>query len=82
MLTKNGKNNYLKRETMSTQCKSVFDNPVVAAGPADLHDAYVVVPADKASNNIVTVCKGALFENIRLKSYIFMYFVVEGGNSE
>ena len=65
MLTKNGKNIYLKRETMSTQCKSVFDNPVVAAGPADLHDAYVVVPADKASNNIETVCKAHFINCLR-----------------
>ena len=43
--------------TMSTRCKSVFDNPEFAAELVDLHDNYVIVPADKASNNIVFVCK-------------------------
>ena len=42
---------------MSTQCTLVFDNPDVAAELVDLHDKYVVVPADKISNNIVFVCK-------------------------
>ena len=43
--------------TMSTRCKSVVDNPEFAAELVDLHDNYVVVPADKTSNNIVFVCK-------------------------
>ena len=43
--------------TISTRCKSVFDIPDVAAELADLNDKYVVVPADKTSNNIVFVCK-------------------------
>ena len=42
---------------MSSRCKSVFDIPAVAAELADRHDGYVVVRADKASNNIVFVCK-------------------------
>lgn len=42
---------------MSTQCTLVFDNPDVAAELVDLHNKYVVVPADKVSNNIVFVCK-------------------------
>ena len=40
-----------------TRCKSVFDNPHVSAELADLHDNHAVVPADKASNKIVFVCK-------------------------
>ena len=40
-----------------TRCKSVFDNPHVSAELADLHDNYAVVPAEKASNKIVFVCK-------------------------
>ena len=39
--------------TISTRCKSVFGNPDVAAELADVHDKYVVVAADKASNNII-----------------------------
>ena len=34
-----------------------FDDPDVAAELAEIHDKFVVVPADKASNNIVFVCK-------------------------
>ena len=30
--------------------------------PSSLHDKYVIVPADKASNNIVFVCKSYYFE--------------------
>ena len=37
--------------------KSVFDDPDVAAELAEIHEKFVVVPADKASNNIVFVCK-------------------------
>ena len=36
---------------------SVFDDPDVAAELAEIHEQSVVVPADKASNNIVFVCK-------------------------
>ena len=43
--------------TMSRRHESVFDNPDVAAELAEIHEKFVVVPADKASNNIVFVCK-------------------------
>ena len=43
--------------TMSRRHKSVFDDPDVAAELAEIHEKFVVVPADKASNNIVFVCK-------------------------
>ena len=42
---------------MDTKPKSVLHDPDVLANLSDLHDKYVVVPADKASNNIVFVCK-------------------------
>ena len=42
---------------MSRQHESVFDDQDVAAGLAEIHEKFVVVPADKASNNIVFVCK-------------------------
>ena len=35
----------------------MFDDPDVAAESAEMHEMFVVVPADKASNNIVFVCK-------------------------
>ena len=52
--------------TMSRRHESVFDNPDVAAELAITHEKFVVVPADKASNNIVFVCK---------THYIIMYRV-------
>ena len=42
---------------MSRRHESVFDDPDVAAELAEFHKKFVVVPADKASNNIVFVCK-------------------------
>ena len=43
--------------TMSHRHESVFDDSDVAAELAEIHEKFVVVPADKASNNIVFVCK-------------------------
>ena len=43
--------------TMSRRHESVFDDPDVAAELAEIHEKFVVVPTDKASNNIVFVCK-------------------------
>ena len=43
--------------TMSRRHESVFDDQDVAAELAEIHEKFVVVPADKASNNIVFVCK-------------------------
>ena len=43
--------------TMSRRHESVFDDPDVADELAEIHEIFVVVPADKASNNIVFVCK-------------------------
>ena len=42
---------------MSHRHESVFDDPDVAAELAEIHEKFVDVPANKASNNIVFVCK-------------------------
>ena len=42
---------------MSRRHESVFDDPDVTAELAEIHEKFVVVPADKASNNTVFVCK-------------------------
>ena len=42
---------------MSRRHESVFDDPDVAAELAEIHEKFVIVPADKASSNIVFVCK-------------------------
>ncbi|XP_070575253.1 cytochrome P450 1A1-like isoform X3 [Ptychodera flava] len=41
---------------------SVFKDPNAVQCLNDIHDKYVVVPADKAANNIVFVCKKYYFE--------------------
>ena len=43
--------------TMFRRHESVFDDPDVAAELAEIHEKFVVNPADKASDNIVFVCK-------------------------
>jgi hypothetical protein len=45
---------------MSTKATSVLKDPEVAETMSTIHDTYVVVPADKASNNIVFICKKGL----------------------
>ena len=47
--------------SMKTHTKSIFKDPEVSKDLAYLHEKYVVVPADKAQNNIVFVCKKALY---------------------
>ena len=42
--------------------KSVFKDQEAAKCLSSLHDKYVIVPADKASNNIVFVCKSYYYE--------------------
>ena len=53
------------RTTMSTRCKSMFNIPAVVDELADIHDKYAIVPADKASNNIVFVCKAHYINCLR-----------------
>ena len=45
------------RGSMSTHATSIFKDPNVAKNLSHLHNKYVVVPADKAPNNIVFICK-------------------------
>jgi hypothetical protein len=44
-------------DKMRTIYPSVFKKPEVVNELRRLHDNFVLVPADKASNNIVFVCK-------------------------
>ena len=48
--------------SMSTKGSNVLKNPDVKKTLSTLHDKYVVIPADKASNNIVFVCKNYYIE--------------------
>ena len=40
-----------------TKPDSIFDDEIVSRQLANLHDRFVIVPADKASNNVVFICK-------------------------
>jgi len=42
---------------MSSKVRSIFNDTDVIDNLTDLHSKHVVVPADKASNNIVFMCK-------------------------
>jgi len=42
---------------MSSKVRSIFNDKDVVDNLTDHHSKYVVVPADKASNNIVFVSK-------------------------
>ena len=57
---------------MKTIYPSVFNKPEVKKELDRLHDQYVLVPADKAGNNIVFVCKAhyinCILEELELNS--------------
>ena len=42
---------------MNTRSTPIFKDPIIIKHPFLPHDNYVIVSADKASNNIVFVCK-------------------------
>jgi len=47
--------------SMSSKVRSIFIDKGVVNNLTDLHNKYVVIPADKDSNNIVFVCKNILY---------------------
>jgi endo-alpha-1,4-polygalactosaminidase (GH114 family) len=56
-----GRNHKLKNY-VNSRPKSVFKDQEAAKCLSSLHDKYGIVPAAKASNNIVFVCKSYYFE--------------------
>ena len=48
---------YIVSRSVNTKPISIFDDGVVSRHLADLHDRFVIVPADKASNNVAFICK-------------------------
>ena len=42
---------------MNTKATSVFKDCDIDENLSNIHDMYVVVPVDKATNNIVLICK-------------------------
>ena len=50
------------RNCVNSRPKSEFKDQEAVKCLSSLHDKYVIVPADKASNNIVFVCKSNYYE--------------------
>jgi hypothetical protein len=50
------------KNCVNSRPKSVFKDQEAVKCLSSLHDKYVIVPVDKASNNIVFVCKSYYFE--------------------
>ena len=48
---------YMVSRSVNTKPDSIFDDEIVSRQLTDLHDRFVIVPADKASNNVVFICK-------------------------
>ena len=48
---------YMVSRSVNTKPDSIFDDEIVSRQLANLHDRFVIVPADKASNNVVFICK-------------------------
>ena len=55
---------YILSKTMSTKTRSVFTDHEVIKTLNSLHDKYVVVPADKAANNVIFVCKSYYYQRL------------------
>ena len=51
--------------SVNTKPKSTLDDPVVSRYLEDLHDHFVIVPADKAPNNVVFICKAFYYSCLR-----------------
>ena len=49
------------KHSVSTKHSSILGNPDVARELSRLHDNFIIVPADKASNNFTFVCKRYYF---------------------
>ena len=51
--------------SVNTKPKSTLDDPIVYRYLEDLHDHFVIVPADKAPNNVVFICKAFYYSCLR-----------------
>ena len=51
--------------SVNTKPKSTLDDPVVSRYLEDLHNHSVIVPADKAPNNVVFICKAFYYSCLR-----------------
>ena len=53
-----------KKQNFKQPTGKVLQNVDVKACLSDLHNKYVFVPADKAPNNIIIICKRYYFETL------------------
>ena len=51
--------------SVNTKPKSTLDDPIISGYLNDLHDQFVIVPADKAPNNVVFICKAFYYSCLR-----------------
>ena len=51
--------------SLKVYCRHVLDDPVVSRYLVDLHNHFVIVPADKAPNNVVFICKAFYYSCLR-----------------
>ena len=72
------------KHSVNTRHESIFSDPDVVTELFRLHENFVIVPADKASNNYTFVCKryyvDILIEELGLKPYIqsYRFFCIRG----
>ena len=63
---------HILSKSCNTKHRSLFTDPKVANCLSDLHRKFVVVPADKAANNVVFICKKfyveCLLDELNIKS--------------
>jgi hypothetical protein len=60
---------------VNSRTNSVFKDQAAVKCLSSLHDKYAIVPADKASNNIVFVCKSYYFECLIKELGIFVRWI-------
>ena len=73
------------RKVMTSKYDSIFTDPQVSSELSELHDKFILTPVDKASNNIVFVCKKILFRlpyprtwfgHAFKKPYLYIYSII------
>ena len=52
---------YMVSRSVNTKPKSTLDDPIISRYLKDLHDHFVIVPADKAPKNVVFICKAFFY---------------------
>ena len=64
------------KHSVNTRHESIFNDPDVVTELSRLHENFVIVPADKASNNYTFVCKRYYVDIlIPLRKLDFIYFL-------